>query len=188
MWKIFLFLFYVLALFFSCTESDSFNQTIVVNNDRLSLREDSNANILIEKYKAEVIEKNRFRFTYEFQQLLGDTSKIISISDRVDDVVIKGNKFFAILNTNIGRNDLRVQFAPSPRLMEILANPDFRRKKICFILKPIFQNPSSLVGINNYVTGGASIEDLELGYEIMLNGTLLTLQAELLDFYLYKDN
>lgn len=187
MWRIYLILLSAVVILSNCTEVDSFSQTNVLNDDKLSLREDSNANLLIEKYGAIIVKKNRFRFTYEFQKLLGDTSKIISISGSVADVVSQGNKLFAVLNTNIGRCDLRVQFVPSARLMEVLANPDLRRRKICFIIRPIFQNPSSLIGINNYVTGGSSIEDVELGYEIELNSTLLMLQAELIDFYLYKN-
>ena len=124
-----------------------------------TLNENEAANIAT-KLNAIQSKDNDLKFTYQIQEILKDSTKLISVIGNITDILQKnGNYLFKVYGT-YSKKDCLFEISVSPEMFHKIFNQldlKYSHHKGCFIFKPTSIKSSSLLKIDSNVSDGETI-------------------------------
>lgn len=132
---------------------------------------------------------NDLKFTYQIQELLKDSSKLISVIGNITDIVQKDGNYLFKINGAFSKKDCLFEISVSPEMFHKIFNQldlKYSLHKGCFIFKPTSVKSSSLLTIDSEVSGGETIDDAETSLTYDFNDAILFFKGNLIDYYVYK--
>lgn len=153
-----------------------------------TLNENEAANIAT-KLNAIQSKDNDLKFTYQIQEILKDSSKLISVIGNITDILQKnGNYLFKVYGTYSKKYCL-FEISVSPEMFHKIFNQldlKYSLHKGCFIFKPTSIKSSSLLKIDSKVSGGETIDDAETSLTYDFIDEIIFFKGNLVGYYMYK--
>lgn len=180
----------ILALIFVLFSCGSGNQQ---NDDDISkLRKsiqlaNEKETSFIKKYDAIQLGDNELKFTYQIQELLNDSNKVISISGYIRDIIqVKGEFVFRLVTEFMDKEFIAEIFVEKGKFQNVKSQLESESPNLngCFIFKPIKLRSSPLLSIYPEVNYGDTRDDDETNLIYQFDGTIYLVKGEMIDYYL----
>lgn len=132
---------------------------------------------------------NDLKFTYQIQEIVKDSSRLISVVGNITDIVQKDGKYIFKIYGSFSKKDCLYEISASPEIFQkVFSQLDLKYSlhKVCFIFKPTSIKSSSLLTIDSEISGGETIDDAESSLTYDFNDAILFFKGNLIDYYVYK--
>jgi hypothetical protein len=144
---------------------------------------------LISKLHAIQSKDYDLEFTYQVQEIMEDSSQLISVIGNITDIVKKDSNYLLKINGLFSMNDCLFEISVPHEIFKKISNqfdPEDPLPKGCFIFKPTSVKSSSLLTIDSDVSDDETIENVVTRSTYDFNDHLLFLKGNLIDCYVYK--
>lgn len=154
--------------------------------DTLNKNEAAN---LTAKLNAIESKDNDLKFTYQVQEIVKDSSPLISVIGNITDIVQKDDNYLLKIYGNFSKKHCLFEISVSYEILQKISNqldPKYSLHKGCFIFKPTSIKSSSVLTIDSEVSGGQTIDDAETSLTYDFHDVIFFFKGNLIDYYVYK--
>ncbi len=141
----------------------------------------------IKKYDAIQLGDNELKFTYQIQELLNDSNKVISISGYIRDIIqVKGDFAFRVVTEFMDKEFIAEILVAKGKFQKVKSQLESESPNLngCFIFRPTKVRSSPLLSIYPEVNYGETRDDDESSLSYQFDGTIYMVKGEMIDYYL----